>query len=103
MKLIIKTCALILIGALIFSCQNSTSKSYIIKDHTALKLEIAGEWTQFFDAWVKGDAPKSASFFTENGIHFRPGAAIDSGRVNIEKTFLKCFQLLRLNIAIKQP
>ena len=77
----------IIIVVFISSCQNPASEISGDFDPSELKKEIAKEWVQFFDAWVNGDAEGSAKFFSEDGIHFRPGAAIDTGRVKIKETF----------------
>ena len=86
----------IIIVVFISSCQNPASEISGDFDPSELKKEIAKEWVQFFDAWVNGDAKKSATFFKEDGIHFRPGAAIDSGRINIEETFSKMLSAFKV-------
>ncbi len=44
---------------------------------------IEKRWDAFFFAWVAGDAQACATFFSEDGIHFRPGGLLDKGREEI--------------------
>lgn len=88
MKLFITSICLSLVSLLV--ADGSTVASEEIEQegvHSEIKTEISQQWNEFFDAWKNGDAKTSASFFTENGMHFRPGAAIDTGKGRIEEVF----------------
>lgn len=87
MKMLTTYFNLTLISFLIFSGTAVASEVEQREIYREVNAEISRQWSEFFGAWVNGDAKKSAGFFTENGMHFRPGAAIDKGRARIEEVF----------------
>lgn len=88
MKMFI-TCVYLSLVSLLVTSGNTVASEQIEQEdvHAKIKSEISKQWDDFFDAWINGDAKKSAGFFTENGMHFRPGAAIDTGKRRIEEVF----------------
>lgn len=78
---------LIIVFLILSSCTKPISEEQSADLHMNTKNEISENWKLFFDAWVNGNADQSAAFFTNDGIHFRPSAYIDTGRTNIENVF----------------
>ncbi|MFC1799397.1 DUF4440 domain-containing protein [Candidatus Eisenbacteria bacterium] len=87
MKVSLRYSVLFLAAVTLLSCQTPETEVDQEAMHSDLKQEIASQWRLFFDAWVEGDGTKCASFFCEDGMHFRPGAEIDTGREEIGGTF----------------
>lgn len=60
-------------------------------------MKIEKNWEIFFTAWKNGNPEKCADFFTENGLHFRPGASIDTGKVIIQKAFTQILNTFKID------
>ena len=56
------------------------------------RAAVAATWAEFKSAWIAGNARQAvAAFFTDDAINMVPGAASDSGRSAIQKSFTAFF------------